>query len=272
VREALTILAGPAPVGRLDRAALEVASIEHPGLDPERWLAVLDGHAAALSRRVTPAAPAARFLDAANQYLFGELGFTGNAGNYYDPRNSCLNDVLASRTGLPITLSIVYMEVARRLGRQVQGVGLPGHFLVRCDEGESTIFLDPFHGGVRRTPNECYALARQASGVSIPGNPSMLAPVTHRQIVLRMLNNLRTVYLNRHNYRRALRVFDFLLQAYPDSPDLYKQRAAVHSRLEDLSAARADYQRCLELAPEASDRSETEQRLQSVQQRLASLN
>jgi regulator of sirC expression with transglutaminase-like and TPR domain len=99
----------------------------------------------------------------------------------------------------------------------------------------------------------------------------MLAPVTHRQIVLRMLNNLRTVYLNRHNYRRALRVFDFLLQAYPDSPDLYKQRAAVHSRLEDLSAARADYQRCLELAPEASDRSETEQRLQSVQQRLASL-
>jgi regulator of sirC expression with transglutaminase-like and TPR domain len=259
-------------MGRLDHAALEIASIEHSDVDVGHWLGVLDQHAGELGRRVSMGASGDEFIDAAGQYLFHELGFSGNAANYFDPCNSCLNDVLAARTGIPITLSVVYMEIARRLARPVYGVGLPGHFIVLYDDGETSAYLDPFHGGVRRSMEECYALARQATGTQVAADPALLAAVTHRQIVQRMLNNLLTVYLHRRNYPRALKVLEFLLEAHPASPDIYKQRGMVHGQLGNFSAARSDLARCLELAPETPDRQEIESTLQSIIERLARMN
>jgi regulator of sirC expression with transglutaminase-like and TPR domain len=259
-------------MGRLDRAALELATLEYPELDIDPWLRVLDGHASALAERIPANAPGDVFIATANEYLFQEQGFSGDTANYYDPRNSCLNDVLESRSGIPITLSVVYMEIARRLARPVYGVGLPGHFLVLYDDGEMATYLDPFNGGTSLTAAECYALARRATNADVPHDPALLAPVTHRQILLRMTNNLRGVHFQRRNFSKALRVLDFLIGVFPDSAEEHKQRGIVHAELGNWSAARGDLQRYLALAPAATDRQEVEGHLQSIQRQLAEMN
>ena len=115
----------------LDRAALALARIEYPGLDIEPFIAILDSCAVELASRPSDCSGGSEYVEAANQYLFGELGFIGNLQNYYDPRNSCLNEVLIARTGIPIALAVVYLEIGRRLAQPVYGIGLPGHFLVQ---------------------------------------------------------------------------------------------------------------------------------------------
>ncbi len=128
-------------------AALEIASIETPDLDQQPFLAILDRMASAIAARLPSGATGREFVAAANQYFFDELGFHGNEIDYNDPRNSCLDHVLDRRTGLPITLSVVYIEVARRLGQPVSGIGLPGHFIVEYKDGEFAAYIDPFHSG-----------------------------------------------------------------------------------------------------------------------------
>jgi len=260
------------PMGRLDRAALELATLEHPSLEIDRWLGVLDDHARALGERVAQDAPGDRFIEALNEYLFRDQGFTGDTANYYDPRNSCLNDVLESRTGIPITLAVVYMEVARRLARPVYGIGLPGHFLALYDDGELSVYLDPFNGGTRLTAEECFDLARRATGSDVAADRALLAPVTHRQILLRMIHNLLGVHLQRRNFPGALRVLDFLVGVFPGAAEELKQRGMVHAQLGNWSAARTDLRRYIELAPAAPDRNEVAEQLQIVQRQLAGLN
>jgi len=259
-------------MGRLDRAALELATIEHPGLDIEPWLTILDRFACELGCRVATGAPGEEFIEAANRYLFDELGFTGNKAHYYDPGNSCLNDVLETRSGIPITLSVVYMEVARRLARPVHGIGLPGHFIVQYDDGILSTYIDPFHGGARLDVVQCFELARRASGTEIREDLTLLAPVTHRQILQRLVNNLRAVYLSHRNFTKALRLLDLVLSLYPASAGEFKQRGAVHASLRNIAPAIADLERYLELTPEAEDREEIESQLRSLRQYLAGLN
>ena len=260
------------PMGRLDRAALELAGIEHPGLSAGPWLAALDAHAAELGRRVPANADGIDFIDAANGYLFGDLGFRGEDANYYDPRNSCLNDVLELRIGIPITLSVVYMEIARRLARPVYGVGLPGHFIVQYDDGDYAAYLDPYHGGRQLSAEDCYELARAATGSDLPSDRALLAPVTHRPILQRMINNLRAVYLSRQNWAKVVRVLNLLLEAYPDSVDEHKQRGIAHLRLNHTSAACSDLERYLELSPRAEDGEEVRKQVRDLRQYLAELN
>ncbi len=131
----------------IDRAALEIARIEYPDLDAGAFISQLDYYALAIAERARDLSDGRSFVQTANEYLFGELGFRGNEEDYYNPANCCLNRVLETRTGIPITLSIVYMEVARRLAKAVGGVGLPGHFVVRYDDAEYSAIIDPFHGG-----------------------------------------------------------------------------------------------------------------------------
>ncbi len=207
----------------LDRAALELAAIEYPGLNPEPYLRLLDSYAAELGRRVTPGAGGPAFVIAANEFLFAELGFAGNADNYYDAANSCLNDVLTARLGIPITLSLVYMEVARRLGRRVHGIGMPGHFLVKYHDSEYSTFLDPFHGGRLLSEDDCFAVASRAAGTTVPREPRLLAPVTNRQILLRMLANLRGVYWERRAYGKAILVLNLLIAAHPGEAGEYQR-------------------------------------------------
>lgn len=267
-----SILGGPAPTGRLDLAALELATIEHPDLDPQPWLAELDRHATNLSYRVAPEDGPAAYIEAVNEYLFGELGFTGADANYYDPRSSCLNDALEHRTGLPITLSVIYIEIARRLRRPIYGVGLPGHFIVVYDDGLTTEYLDPYHGGTALSPRECFALASKVTGAEVPRDPTLLARVTHRQILQRMLNNLRSVYVSRQNWRKAIRVLDLWLEIYPDAAPERKQRGIAYLRLDRVAAARDDLQRYLDLSPDATDREEIQKQVQEIRQYLAGMN
>ena len=266
------LLAGRSDEVNLDRAALELATIEYPELDIGAFLNLLDSYAVELASRLEDGCMGFQFVAEANRYLFTELGFTGNARNYYDPGNSCLNEVLTSRTGIPITLSIIYMEIARRLAKPVYGVGLPGHFVVQYDDGEFISFIDPFHGGSLLTAAECFDLARRSSGEKIPDDPSFLERVGKRHIIQRMINNLRSVYFYRRAYAKALKILDLLIEANPSAADEYKQRSVVHLEMKSYTAARGDLERYLMLAPNAPDREQMEKQLRSLRQYIARLN
>lgn len=272
VDKLLELVSGRTEDFELDRAALQLARVEYPRLDPGPFLAMLDRLAAELSRRLGDCSEGVEFVAAANRYLFEELRFLGNEKNYYDPRNSCLNDVLTFRQGIPITLSLVYMEIARRLGRPVYGIGLPGHFVVQYhDEGFST-YIDPFHGGHLLTAPECFRLSRTVTGIEIPPEPQLLAPVGKRQVLLRMAANLRGIYLHRKAYAKALRILNLLLGAAPNSAEEHRQRGLVYLHLKRVSAARADLEKYLALAPEATDRGAVEKQLVSLKKYLAGMN
>src|ERR1700722_16063071 len=169
--------------GRLDVAALEIASIETPDLDPEPFLAVLDKIASEIAARLPASCDGREFVRLANSYLFGDLGFRGNEIDYNDPRNSCLNYVLDRRIGIPIALAVVYIEVARRLGQPVAGVGLPGHFIVQYNDGEFVTYIDPFHSGQLLTEEDCRNLARDRTGSE--ADATALAPVGTRYLLVR---------------------------------------------------------------------------------------
>src|SRR5690349_9591355 len=154
---------------------------------------------------------------------------------------------MASRTGIPITLSLVYIEIARRLAKPVYGIGLPGHFIVQYQDGQYSAFIDPFHSGTLLTAEECFELARCSSGEQFPDDPKLLARSGKQQIIHRMINNLRAVYFFRRAHSKALKVLDLLLAAHPDSADEYKQRSVVHLEMKNYAAARSDLERYLAL-------------------------
>ena len=257
---------------QLDVAALQLARIEFPELDPKPFLEILDSHAAELSERLTETSDGDEYIVAANQYLFDELGFTGNVTEYYDPVNSCLNEVLARRTGIPITLSIVYMEIARRLDRPVKGIALPGHFIVQYDDGRFSAFLDVFHGGKAITRERCWDIAGESTGQDYSGNEDVLQPADNRSIVFRMLNNLRGIYVQQKEWPKASLVFDLLIESEPEWAEGYRSRGVIHLHLEKLKSAKSDLERYLLLAPEAPDRAQIEQQLQAIRNALSRLN
>ena len=271
-KELADYLAGRTESLNLDHAALLLATLEFPDLDPAPFLALLDSHAAELRQRIAPAAGGPAFVAEANRYLFDELGFHGNTADYYNPANSCLNQVLAARTGIPITLSVVYLEIARRLERPLTGIGLRGHFVIRYDDGDYCTYIDAFHGGRLLDAVACLDLARQVAGAEAARRPGALAPVTNRQILLRMVHNLRGIYFSRRAHRKALEVLDLLVAAHPDSAEEYKQRGLVRLQLEQARAARADFERYVALAPDAADRAEIEEQLVTLKRYGATLN
>jgi len=268
----LELLTGQDASVTLDRAALELAAIEFPGLDSGAFLAMLDSYALELGSRLRGAHDGAAYVREANRYLFEELKFTGNAQDYYNPRNSCLNEVLTARTGIPITLSLVYMEIGRRLKRPIYGIGLPGHFIVRYDDGFHCAYIDPFNGGNLLGPGQCIALAREASGLDLKPDPRLLDPVTKPEILVRMIHNLRRAYLERGLTTKAIEVADLLIRVNPASAEEYRQRAVLHLQSQNMTAAKHDLTRYLELAPGAKDRVEVREQLRTIQHWLASLN
>jgi regulator of sirC expression with transglutaminase-like and TPR domain len=187
------LLNGPADEldDNLDLAALLIAAHARPDLEPDGYLARLDELAHACDEPV---------LAEVTHVLFGVEGFRGNEGDYYDPRNSYLDEVLDRRVGIPITLSVVLMEVARRLGIDVAGVSMPGHFLVRL-AGEPAVLLDAYAGGLLISEAECKQRFRAVQGEAVPFDPAYLVPVGPLDIVARMLNNLRNIHLQRQDSR-----------------------------------------------------------------------
>lgn len=256
----------------LDCAALELARIEFPALDAASCIQRLDAMAEDIARHLSPTASAPETIKAINDLLFGVLNFHGNSADYYDPRNSCLNEVLTRRTGIPITMSVVYMEIARRLRKPVYGVGLPGHFLVVYDDGRERYWIDPFHNGRVLTFAECAALAEEAAQVNIRSNPAVLAPVTKRQILVRMLSNLKAIYLRGQAFEKARQVLDLLIEAAPGFAEEYRHRGLVHMRLQNHRAAKADLESYLRLDPTTPERETVEKQLLLIERFQAALN
>lgn len=256
----------------LDIAALELAGIEFPGLDHSAFTFRLDNLAEQIDSQLTPRATGLDFIKAANELLFDVMQFRGNAEEYYDPRNSCLNSVLMRRLGIPISLSLLYMEVARRLSRTVYGVGLPGHFIVAYEDSESRYWLDPFHAGQILSFSDLCALAKDAANVDLRLNPGLLGPVTKRQMLVRMLTNLKAIYLRGEAFDKARHVLDLLIEAMPEYAEEYRHRGLVHLRQLNHRAAQTDLETFLKLQPASPERESVEKQLLLIQRWKAGLN
>jgi regulator of sirC expression with transglutaminase-like and TPR domain len=254
----------------LGRAALAVARIEHPDLDVEGEIARLDALAARSGAGHARGPQAA--LDRLVTFLFADEAFRGNDKEYYDPRNSCLNDVLDRRLGIPITLSVLTIEVGRRVGIEVEGVGLPGHFIVGARLAGRRVFLDPFHGGAVLTPEGAEEVASRAVGRPVKLEDAHWAPCTTHQIVVRMLRNLKGIYAKRQDWERALGVVDRLLLLDADSGVHVRDRGTVLVRLGRLHDGAREWERYLTRFPGAPDADGFRDELRKVRQQLGSRN
>lgn len=270
VRAFHDLLRGPDAAVDLGRAALAVARIEYPELDERRELERLDELAARVG--ATRRKAGGETLERLKRFLFDEEGFRGNADEYYDPRNSCLNDVLDRKLGIPITLSVITMEVGRRVGLEIVGVGLPGHFIVSASVGGRAVLLDPFHGGTVLTPSSAADVAARAVGRPVKIEEAHWTPCTRRQIVVRMLRNLKTIYARRSDWERALGVIDRLLLIDPETPMHLRDRGTVLVKAGRLWEGAAEWESYLNRYPSVPDAEAFRQELRRVRQELGSRN
>ncbi len=240
----------------LAEAALLIAQEEQPELDVAAYLGRLDALAASVRSRLSEAPSFADIIQALNTILFQEEGLAGNQTDYHDPRNSFLNEVLDRKLGIPITLSLVYIEVGTRLGVPLVGVGFPGHFVVKYEGPEGETILDPFQGGSTVSQEQMEDKLRSMYGPQNPfiGQlPRLLAPVGKKDILLRMLRNLKQIYTQKEDFERALSVMERILLLAPDHPVEVRDRGAIHHRMGRQQLAVRDFQRYLQLAPKADD-------------------
>lgn len=240
----------------LAEACLLIAQDAYPEVDVAHYLARIDAIAATVRSRVAGDAFAEQKVVALNRHLFKELGFCGNADNYYDPRNSYLNQVLERRTGIPITLSILYLELGRRLGLRLQGVSFPGHFLVKLRVSGGQLVLDPFCGGEAQSEAELRArLARvlpQRDADSLPLS-QFLQAATPRQMLARLLRNLKGIYLQSEEAQNTLEVAQRMVMVAPHAAEEVRDRGLAYYKLDCFRAALADLQDYLERRPDAPD-------------------
>ncbi len=263
------------PDGAIDlgRAALVIAKEEYPDLEVAAYLSRLDGMAEALRPRLERARdnPFAA-IEAINEQMFGALGFRGNDDQYFDPRNSFLNDVLDRKLGIPITLSLVYMEVARRVGFPLQGVAFPGHFLVRHARQGRDILIDPYHGGEILFAEDCRRRLRESYGTDLPLDQRFFRRATTKQILTRMLNNLRGIYLASGDFDRALGVLDRLMVLTPEDAGVRRDRGVAQLKLRRFGAAEAELKAYLAMAPEARDGEEVRRQIRQIWKVTAQMN
>jgi regulator of sirC expression with transglutaminase-like and TPR domain len=249
-----------APGHELAPAALAIARVEYPSLDPVPYVAALDRmgqEAAARMHQVSGDA-----LQAFNEYLYDEQGFAGNRERYDDPRNSFINEVLDRRIGIPISLAVVYLEVARRAGLHVDGINFPGHFLLRArdpvirDAASEVVIIDPFHGGALLSEYDCRQLLRQHVGDEAAFDTALLAPATRHEIVVRMLVNLKRLYVRMRSFPQARVISSLLLGIDPAAVSELRDRGILAYHLEDFPAALRDLEEYLRLAPKSSEPAE----------------
>ena len=287
--------AARSPEPDLAVAALMIARVEYPHLDAGPCLDELDRLGREAHARVAPATPLAAAPDevdpeqlarvkALNRFLYGELGFAGNDRRYDDPRNSCLNQVLLRRTGIPITMALVYLEVGRRAGLRLEGVNFPGHFLVCCPASPGSpfsrdIIIDAFHNGAQLTPDDCLALLRRHAGADAELEPRLFRRATKTQILTRMLSNLKRLYVRMHSMPQARHVTSLLLALDPSSSDDLRDRGLLSYHLRDFPSALRDLEQFLRLAggpPDTEDDSDERSRIwehiKALRKRVAEMN
>jgi regulator of sirC expression with transglutaminase-like and TPR domain len=256
----------------LDRAALLIAAEEYPNLEIGQYLDQLDSLAeAAKATDDVHADPLAR-MTRLNHLLFEEQGFHGNADNYFDARNSFLNEVMHRRVGIPITLSVIYLEVARRIGLKLYGVGMPGHFIVKYKDDEREIFVDPFHGGRLLAEDRCREMIAEMYNGEMKFQPAFLHAVTGKQILFRMLQNLKAVYARATDHHKMLGIIERMLLIKPDAVTEIRDRGLIYFARGQYGEARTDLEEYLRLSPLAEDAGEIKKRLTQLRQRQARLN
>lgn len=268
--------------------AFLVARIEYPRLVPQPYLDRLEQMGDEAARLVAADAgsdaPLPVRIDAINRYLFDELGFSGNRDQFDDPRNSCLNEVMDRKTGIPITLALIYIEVARRAGIRAEGINFPGHFLVRClqdspaDGADEGLIVDAFHAGAILNEQDCRRLM-QPHLPDAAFEPSLLARATRRQILVRMLINLKKLYVKMHSFPQARQTTDVLLALQPSSLVDLRDRGLLAYHMSDFSDALRDLEEYLKLArlsdQDDEQKKETEQvweHVKTLRRRVAQLN
>jgi regulator of sirC expression with transglutaminase-like and TPR domain len=200
--------------------ALLIAKAAYPDLDESLYLALLDRLASDVKRDLTADIDAAAIIARINHILFDEENFRGNREKYYDPDNSFLNRVLDRRTGIPITLCLIYIEVAGRLGLDVRGIGLPGHFIVALYHEAGKIFIDPFNRGELRSVDDCLEIVRTYTSETVAPDPRWLEPIGRKELLIRMLRNLKLIYARQDNDVMLFKMIHWILTLQPDSPGL----------------------------------------------------
>ena len=248
-------------------AALLIASTRYPDLDFPFELGSLDSMAVEVSGRLEDRTDPLFCLNTISEYLFDELGFAGNRDDYSDPLNSYINDVLDRRLGIPISLSLVYIEVGKRAGVPLLGVGMPMRFLVKHRDVDD-LFADPFDDGILLSKQECAARYAEVAGEEAQWDAAFLAPVDNREFVARMMRNLKTVYLQRDEYERALTMVDWLLTLRPESAIERRDRGVVQYQLGNLSEARSDLLAYVAARPKGDDFQAVQDILGRISRRL----
>ena len=274
------LLAGGDERIELARACLLIAEDAYPGLDVEGYVNEVARLALRLRARLSRTAGAEEKVVELNQFLFDELGYTGNAEEYYDPRNSYLNEVIDRRTGIPITLSVLYMELGRKIGLPLEGVSFPGHFLVRVRMRGGMLVLDPFAGGEPQSEDELRARLERViprdvtGGVPVRDLPleQFLEPATNRQILARLLRNLKGIYRQAEMPERMLDVLNRALVVSPDSTSDLRDRGVVYEQLQAYRAALRDLTDYVAREPDAADIDEMRAKLIELSSRCARLN
>jgi regulator of sirC expression with transglutaminase-like and TPR domain len=260
----------------LAEGALWIAAGEYPGLAIDDYLARLHEMAAKLRSRLRADVATAEKLLALNHYLYDELGFSGNRDDFYDPRNSFLNEVLDRRTGIPITLGVIYIEIGRRIGLGLHGVSFPGHFLVKCALRDGMVVLDPYSGGISLGADELQQRLREAGS---PGDVDdailghLLGAASNKEVLGRMLRNLKAIYADRGDWLRALSASERVIALQPDDAgEEYRDRGSIYLQLECIRAALGDFNTYLRQRPGAADADAVGAKVAELAPRVARLN
>jgi regulator of sirC expression with transglutaminase-like and TPR domain len=260
----------------LDRAALLIAAEEYPRLDVRKYLDLIGSFAEMAGSRDDPYADPLSRITRLCDLLFGELGFRGNVDNYFDARNSFLNDVIDRRVGIPITLSVLCIEIARRIGLKLFGVGLPGHFIVKFTDDEHEILIDPFNGGRLLTEEACREMIEEMYRAEMGFHPAFLYGVTKKQILARMLQNLKGIYSGACDHHKTLGAIERALLIHSeigsDVANEIRDRGLVYSGLGRYVTALADLEEYQRLAPQAPDAKEIEERIRQLRRKQSQLN
>jgi regulator of sirC expression with transglutaminase-like and TPR domain len=232
------------PDDRIDlaRGALLIAKAAYPDLVESFYLGRLNRIAAGLSDQITPKMGAEDIISRLNRILFEEENLRGNRENYYDPDNSFLNRVLDRKIGIPITLSLIYIEVAGRLGLDVRGIGLPGHFITALYHESGKVFIDPFNRGEIRTDDDCRTIIRNHLGEMGASDPSWLEPISRKEFLVRMLRNLKLIYAQADNDIMLYRMVHWILTLQPEAPVELRERAMIYEAIGDPVRAIKDWQ------------------------------
>ena len=256
----------------IDRGALLIAAEEYPDLRIDDYLDQLQDLALRVQSLLYGDAGPHETLARLNQVLFEEEGFRGDDKQYYDPRNSYLNEVIDRRIGIPITLSAVYAGVARRIGLLLEGVGFPGHFLLKHGRAEGEILIDPYYRGQILSHDDCRARLKASFQGKLEFHPRQLARTSPRQTLFRILGNLKTIYVNRRDHPRSLAAVERMLLLVPDAPPEIRDRGILLSGVGRPLEGIGELARYLRLKPDAADRERVESIMDRLRQQIGMAN